>query len=305
MIYIYTESLFFLPKLKNRIKKIFGKYNRGPQAVEKSLFLGLNELRVEYHINDFHPVAGATAAVLSGIKTLKWAIMQKKAGKIKRLIAGPNIAVTPEDSNEILKHPLIDLIIVPSEWVKNYFLSFSGILINKLNIWAAGVQIPLKSQQKKNTDFLIYNKIGAHPIFYAVQKFLKERNVKYKVLNYGAMDQEVFFDLLDDSKYLIYLSESESQGLAMFEAWARDVPVFIWEKGVYYKNGKEIFGDISAPYLTEKAGRKFRNIEEFEKLLDNLGQYKFEPRQFIEANYTNIKCAEKYLNIVYSNINNY
>ena len=86
---------------------------------------------------------------------------------------------------------------------------------------------------------------------------------------------------------MIYLSVSESQGLAMFEAWARNVSTLVWEKGEYEGDGKSISGKISAPYLTDQVGLAFSSVEDFSRQLEVFLKFGFNPRKYVEENFSN------------------
>lgn len=297
MISIFTENLFFSSKIKNFVKFLAGKENRGPRAVERSLIAGLTELGVNFSVNKIPEGVCEIACVLSGVKTLQWAIKQKQLGEIKKLIVGPNIVVSPNSEKGLLKDDYIDIILVPSQWVKDYYSAIAPEIANKIQIWTAGVNLPPKIVSQKNIDFLIFNKIGKHHLFEKIKEYIKDKGYSFRVVNYGQFYQAEYFKLLDQSKFEIYLSESESQGLAMFEAWARGAPTFVWEKGFYESEGVRVSGKISAPFLEKISGSYFSNENDFILKFNEFINAKYEPREFVKANFTNKAAAEKYLDI--------
>ncbi|MCX6716964.1 MAG: hypothetical protein NTV72_03500 [Candidatus Taylorbacteria bacterium] len=102
---------------------------------------------------------------------------------------------------------------------------------------------------------------------------------------------------------MIYLQEVESQGIALQESWAKDVPTLVWNKeffvypNINYKVSDE---NISAPYLTEQNGMFFKNAEEFDnKLPIFIKKLKyFTPGQFCRENLSIEKSTEIYANII-------
>ena len=175
MINLFTENLFWQKRLKNRIKKLLGKTG-GPEMVEKSLFSGLKELSTEFSVNADLPAD--SVCVLSGIETLKWAIRAKRQGKIKSIVAGPNIVITPNDAGEVLKSPEIDKIIVPSEWVKDFYLSLAPELSSKIFVWAAGVELPQTIKSDKISGAIILNKVkGDMSLFDKIESYLEEKKI--------------------------------------------------------------------------------------------------------------------------------
>lgn len=295
-LYIYTERLFFYARLKRLVKIVLGKKMAGPLAVEESLCAGLNELGVPYEINS-NSENVEVACVLSGVKTLEWAIEQKRKGKIKKIIAGPNIVVSPQDHNAILIDPAIDTIVVPSQWVKESYAYEAPEISDKIKIWPAGVSLPTLSHAPKTVDFLIYNKVGDSPLYRDVRSYLDDQGLHYRTVKYGSFQQEDFFKTLEEARYVLYLSATESQGLAMFEAWARNVPVLAWEPGKLQRRNFIQTGAIATPYISSETGMRFKNLEEFKKALSIFLSTDFHPRKYVEQNFTNKRTAEKYLEI--------
>lgn len=299
MLYLYTENLFAANKAKYVVKKLLGRQNRGPMTVFGSLEAGLRERGESFCVNQKIVSPIEAACVVSGAKTLKWAVSRKRNAKIKKIIAGPNIVVFPSDEGGILRDPLVDVIIVPSQWVKELYCLLAPELSGKIRIWPAGVALPQLALREKDLDFLIYDKTRQSPLCRQIVDALRDRNYRFKILSYGNFRQKDYFGLLERCKYEIYLSVSESQGLAMFEAWARNVPTFVWEAGRYEKQGVKLTGQISSPYLSPRAGLSFKDSEDFKNKLGGLLKMEFLPRRYVEENFTDKICAQKYLDIVY------
>jgi hypothetical protein len=302
MITILTKppGIFNKEFIKGFVSRIVGK-KRGPHAVLESLKRGLTELNVPFQVNPKRNQVSDTVHVLSGINSLKYAIELKKCGVIKKLIAGPNIVITPLDHDGIITDPNIDLIILPSEWTKDFFVSLSPTLSNKIQIWPAGVKIPAIKSEVKKENILIYKKDVPEGLFIEITKYLSERNIKFNVLKYGTYSQQTYFDTLQKSRLMIYLQKIESQGLAIQEAWAHDVPTLVWNnKSFTYPQGYTVSGNLSAPYLTNEAGRYFDDINNFKNIFDqfrsNLDTYN--PRKYCIEKLSDKACAKQYASII-------
>lgn len=301
-VYLYNQDFFWPAALRGRLKAVFGRPPLGPEAVFKSLQTGLLELGQSVLVNQKNNLPkDAAVCVLSGANVLKWAISQKKLGKIAKIITGPNIVILPSDENWLLKDASIDCIVVPSQWVKDLYIKQAPDLAQKIAVWAAGVDFPQEPGGQKVFDFLILNKVyGNGSLEKQITDYLAVKNYKYQVLVYGKFDQQKYFGMLDQSKYLIYLSASESQGLAVFEAWARDVPTLVWDKGIFKYRGLEIVGNIASPYLTAQCGLRFKDFSDFTQKLESFLSAKFSPQEYVKDNFTNRICAQKYLDLVYA-----
>jgi hypothetical protein len=300
MLYFYTENLFFQNKLKSFIKLVLGRRNRGPQAVEHSLFTGLTELGVEFSVNKVVSGVCETACVLSGVKALEWAIKQKKGGRIKKLIAGPNIVVLPTDNNSLILSNEIDLYVVPGQLSIDFWSSLVPEFKSKLRTWPAGVE-DLGSRVNKNGQALIFIKNTPKKLVSTVEQELKNMGQTFEVIRYGDYKKEDYLESFKMTKYLVYLSPVESQGLALHEAWMAGLPSLVWNSGRFEHGGMVWNGErVTAPYLNRQSGMFFYGEQDFaEKLklfLENYGS--FTPRQYSLENFTNKKSAQKYLEII-------
>lgn len=297
MTHIYTEDLFWPARVKNFIKKILDRQSRGPQAVLNSLLRGLTGLGECFEINKKITSPIETACVISGVAVLKWAIKQKKAGRINKIIAGPNIVVHPDESEGVLKNILVDKIIVPSQWVKDFYISNAQELLGKVYVWSAGVSLPLLQETEKQYDFLLFFK-EANSANLAICEYLNSQGYKTVIFVYGKFKQTDYFKTLLASKYMVYCSNSESQGLSMFEAWAYGVPTLVWDRGFMESGRYRWQGNTGAPYLSESTGMRFKDFEDFKTVLATFLNVSFSPRQWVEQNATHNIAAKKYLELV-------
>jgi len=285
---------------KGYIKNHFFYYG-GHSAVLESLIRGLDILNIDYELNPKIKDISEIVCVISDIDALKWAIKAKKQGKIKKIIAGPNIVITPEDAGRVLLDERIDLVIVPSQWVKDFYGSFKPGFSEKIRVWAAGVKICPESKEKRK-ECLIYKKSVDEQLFKFIIQYLKSQNISYKIIEYGRYKKERYFKMLNKVKFAIFLSESESQGLALQEAWMRGTPTLVWNRGVfeYKEHDIKIFGNISAPYLTKECGIFFKDEDDFENkyklFINNL--LNFKPREYSLKNVTDKVTSGNYLELV-------
>jgi len=287
------------------------KRKRGPQSVIDSLVRGLAELGEPFRLNPALSDIDAadTVVVISGIKALQEAIELKKAGAVKKLCAGPCVTVLPSEEGGIMLDKNIDHVIVPSQWVRDLYISLHPGLTQKIIVWPAGVEDAEDIETSQNDggagnaaatkenkeSCLIYRKGCDEDIFYTVKKTLSDKGIAYDILDYGSFRQKDFFDALAKSAYMVYLSASESQGLALQEAWIRNVPTFVWDRGYWEYKGMTFKHElISAPYLTPETGMSFGGAADFEANFDvflkSLGT--FAPRGYSEQHFTDKVCAK-------------
>lgn len=287
------------------VKKILGRV-RGPEAVTRSLVSGLSELQVSFNINPLLTSSiSETVVVLSSVSALKKALELKSQGKIKYIFAGPNVLVSSKDENGLLENPAINAVIVNSDWTRDHILTLSPQLKDKLIIWPCGVVLPPLTHSKKESqraDVVIYRKQVPEEVLREVLAYMQEINQPYTLLTYGMFSQKKYFDTLTKARVMIYLQKSESQGLAIFEAWARSVPTINYEHGVFedkdfLTNRIQTKGKISAPYISSQSGITFKAGEFAQAWKDFIAQEKtFNPRLYIEQNFTDKITAQNLLN---------
>ena len=102
--------------------------------------------------------------VLSNIDALRWAVSAKQQGKIKKLVAGPNLVVLPTDEDSIICSKEIDVILTASSWVTNYWIEMIPDLKGKIYEWPIGVDTNYwePSRDVKKKHILIFDKRGLY-----------------------------------------------------------------------------------------------------------------------------------------------
>ena len=296
-------NFYSVEKTKVFVNDILGRL-RGPKAVTASMLRGLGELGVDFKFNPLEREIKENDVILvnESVNALKWAIQAKAQMKIGKLLAGPNISILPSDNAGIICAKEIDIVLEPSQWVKDFLIYFKPELENKICVWPAGVMVPSNENEKIRNFVLLYNKNPSEKdLLDFIKKYLHNNKINFNLINYGSFNQAKYFDWLSQSKMMIYLSNSESQGLSLQEAWVRDVPTLIWNRGYMEYNGN-IWKDekISAPYQTEKTGDFFNGKEDFVSAFMILERNleKFSPKDYVINNLTDKICASKLLDIV-------
>lgn len=285
--------------LKTIARKMLG-LRRGPDGVLLSLMRGLDLIGCPYSLNT-KPDQGDQVNVLSNIDALRWAIDAKRGGKISKLIAGPNLVILPDEHGSILASPEIDSILATSQWVKDLYAAALPGAEHKISIWPAGIRIPAIDASQERSGCIVFKKTVEEKLCREVIAMLESMSIPFTVIEYGKFSQKRYFDLLKKSRFMIYLQETESQGIALQEAWGHDVPTLVWNRG-YFKSpdGRVIRGNTSAPFLTEKSGMLFGSKEEFgEKLTEFLSRLEtFEPREYCANTLSDRSSAEIYARIL-------
>ena len=292
-IYTHSPSPFTKEFLKQAVKKIVGKYS-GPDAVCDSLLRGLTKDGIAYNLNPNSP-KNDTVIVLSGVAALKSAIRQKERGAIKKLIAGPNIVSTPHDAEGIMRNPAIDTILIPSKWVADFWEQEAPELKNKIRIWAAGVRVAAPGTRNGNP--IVYDKMEDSALLAHIVTTIIESGATPHIFTYASYNHANYMKALATAPYLIYLSKSESQGLALQEAWAHDVPTLV-HKSTVWESGSHRFEaeQINAPYLTDQLGAIFSTNEELKDLIVHTKTY--HPKVYCDQKHSDKVSAATLLQIL-------
>ena len=280
-------------------------YYRGHVAVTRSLLEGLakrNSSVFNYNPNlftRFHP----TLLVLSGVTTLKQAISLKRKGKIKKIIAGPNIVIFSSDFNNLIASSEIDLVITPSEIINQLYILDNPSLKGRIAAWPAGVDTEFwkPNPEISRKQILIYEKQIKGPVgpVEPYADYLRSLGYQVHVIQYGNYTLEEYKKQLLQSFLMIGCVTDESQGIAWAEAWSCDVPTFLWNNHSNIYRGR-IYSCTTAPYLTEENGIFFDNFSDFTFKLQQWenNAFSFEPRKWCLENMSDEVCANNLLKIL-------
>lgn len=285
--YKFNDFRFYLKIIKDLSITYHGHY-----AVTRSLIQGFKKNNFKFSYNNFKDNFDI-CWVLSDKTSLKHVI---NLNKYKKLLAGPNISVLPTDDDKILMNDKVDLIIVPSIWVSSLYKKFTN---KKISVWYAGVNENYwkpKITQNTRNSVLVYYKRKDQSLLKKTIKFLQNKNLNFEIVNYGEYQIYEYKKKLLNSRFAIFITNTESQSLALGEAWSMDVPTFVWHD----ENDKEnIFKKYvltsNAPYLNYKNGSEFKNFDELDLLINNFQKkkIKYSPRKWVLTNMTDKICAKK------------
>ena len=282
-----------------RIRK--GRDIGGHYAVTRSVLAGLDALGVRYNYNPaFEFLLAPKVWVVAGVETLRYAIELKRKGGIRFLAAGPNISVLPSWDDNLLAAPEVDICIVPSAWARREYEEDCPSLRGRIREWACGVdpaQWPLpatKVSGGRNPSALIYLKSPDAPLD-VVTSALDSFGVNCESIRYGEYTPQEYHQALCKADFAVFLSRSESQGIALAEAWLLDVPTLVWDPGNTEYNGHVFRNASAAPYLSSQTGRTWKSPEELRAALEHFlaGKHTYAPRAWVLAYMTDAVTARK------------
>lgn len=266
----------------------------GTSPVTRSLLAGLSKQdAVSWsHIENYTGQRATTIHVVHNPRAARVAIEAKRKGLCDRLIVGPAIVVDVHDSDNILLSQEIDAVIVASDLVRDIFEAAEPLLVGRVQVWPAGVDPeywkPAAAERRK---VLIYDK--RRPVDSdAIDGFLRSAGLDTIVLRYGSYALSDYKAALNEAFACVVLGGSESQGIALAEAWAMNVPTFVSR----YDFDKATQTRCSAaPNLTDQTGAFWDDEDQLASLLTDVSRYR--PRQWIMENGTDRLSAEALIRI--------
>ncbi len=223
-------------------------------------------------------------------------------------VLGPGLYEHPLAAPDLMKDPRFKSYLVTCQWMEDMFKPYYG---SQCVQWFAGMDTtawPDTSQNKKEIDVLIYDKIRwdrdrlVPTLLEPILAHLEGCGLRTATIRYGQYDRDAYKALLSASKMMIFLCEHETQGMAYQEALTSNVPVLAWDNGFWLDPQREKFEPdpvpaSSVPYFSEECGRTFKDIQSFypafEEFLQHQAEYR--PRRFVEQHLTFAASAQAYM----------
>lgn len=294
------------------IKKLLGRTKiSGLDKVFINLCKGFDELNIIYTKNlPFKKVKPTEPVVILGAG--RYALQ----GYIQSnpIIAGIGLMTHPSEWPSLFADYPIAKYLQHSDWARNVYANYYPA--DKCDTWPAGIDtekwLP-DSKVTKKYDLLIYNKIMwneqdiNHDLRTPIINKIIQLGLSYKEIVYGHYKEAEYFDLLKQSRAMIFLCEHESQGFACCEALSMDVPVFAWDQGYCLDPNRFEWNDpvmlaTSIPFFDNRCGMAFKDYVNFDNIInifwDKVKARTFNPRAYILENLTLKKSAEKMLEII-------
>ena len=305
-------------KYDHLIRKIIrrivrGKFRPGGQMmVALNLMAGLDILKIPYRLNDYNYTNKNPHELACIIG--KPHIIYKKKIKKNPIIFGASVFSHPlECPNLFSIYPQIKKIIVPGDWMRNMFEPYYG---EKVISWPVGIDTekwkPVNNV--KQFDVLIYDKVRwqhdafSQTLIEPIKKILNENFLDYQYIQYGNYSPEELHSKVNNAKFVIFLCEHETQGIAYQQILSTNTPIFVWDRGgfwedpFYYPDKVKFKPVSSVPYWDDRCGMKFKDYNDFKSNFDTffskVKNKDFSPRVYILENLTLEICAQKYLDIV-------
>ena len=233
-----------------------------------------------------------------------------------KIIYGPHFFVFPSGpivgniDNKLEKRCVYNCL---SPWVGNLWSEYVESLIFPISFFPFSVDIEKFSyslNHQKNLDCVVYIKRRKNTDIDYVLSVLNEKQIKYKTFRYGTYYEDDYKNALCSSKFMISLDAHESQGFALEECMACNVPLLVLdaqsmyeecddgEKPTYLHHLPKKMLSTSVPYWSDQCGIKVYEKENINVAIDKmLTDYNtFNPRQYIIDTLSDKVCMKRILN---------
>lgn len=305
-IFLSTNSVIAISFEKITVLTLpLGKDGWFHEGVMDSLKKGLILNKVPFNCNPKSiEELGDIVLVTASVEALQQAISWKEQKKIKYVLAGPNVLANAHSGNDIIAHPGLDCYLHPSAWVVRSYEEDIPAIKHKNKIWFAGVDesfwAPSEDSKNKKT-VLIYWKDQQKGFIDSIKNVVEKKGWNTIVIKYGSYTKAEYKKALDTTSVAIFISKSESQGIALAESWAMDVPTFVWNPQEPFTWCGKTYKDISScPYLTDFTGKEWKTLDQLDILLSAFDPLEFSPREWVLENMTDKVSVDLLIKIIES-----
>ena len=272
----------------------------GHQDIIESFLLGSKSYpEVEIRANPSRKdAAGTVLYVAANWRTLRDAIELKRAGKADKLVTGP-VGESVTDFDNIILDKAIDAVVVPCRWYaeqRRHEATTLGVKLDNIKVWPVGVDHEKWTPRDEKSGVrprkaLVYLKGKGVAMREQAEDALRKAGMEYKEIYCGSHVQQEYKEMLEWCDFMVYLAHSETQGLALAQAWSMNRQTLVYEPDSLTALGLE-----AAPYLTDMTGRRWRDTSELSEILADMPVTS--PRQWVLSNMTNEIAFGNFLDIV-------
>lgn len=276
----------------------------GHMRVFLNLMTGLDRIGVPYRVNDYRYMrthADELSCVIGKPHVLRY--FPEKAP----LLFGPSIYNHPIDDEQLPYRHAVRQVLVPSPWVRKMYLAVWPGLVTA---WPVGIDtdrwVPAPAAGK-DIDVLIYDKIFRErdkieqAVINPMREEFRRRGLVVAHLRYGSYFEHDFYSLSRRARSMVYLSRHETQGIALQQTLASDVPVFAFDPGGDWQSLEYLlrgvrFGPVtSVPYWDDRCGVKFRGrddlLDAFDRFWKGVEANAYAPRAMIMDNRLTLEAS--------------
>lgn len=227
----------------------------------------------------------------------------------KGILYGPQNFVFPNEPWTYKIEPSFNRSIYTclSDYIQKIWIQFPKICLPVKPLpLPVDIELFKPSNLEKNIDCFIYFKNRSKEDLQYIENILNCLNYTYKVLQYGHYKEEEYIDILNKSKFGIWLGAHESQGFALQEALSMNVPLIVCNvkslndeingegKHSYleYKDNYNLSA-TSCPYFDERCGLIIYHLNELVDAIAKINNIIYNPREYVLEQLSPKVCYER------------
>lgn len=225
------------------------------------------------------------------------------------VVIGPNIVVLPDDLWPLEPFLRGNIYLHPSPWCVDVWKKI-GFNECPLFSWPAGIDTEnfmLTKRSNSQNNVLIYFKRRDPKLLENTILQVRRSGYNPLVIKYGEYDENKYKELLSESLFGIWIGISESQGVALQEALASNLPLIVCdvsslfeakgENDYQFPEKLKDFKPTSAPFFDKRCGIIINDIsklgDSIKEMSGNIASYN--PREYIIENLSLEKQAKELL----------
>ena len=260
----------------------------GPAKVYRNLVKGLDAIGYPYVVNRSLD-STRRVWVHDDVTALRY-VSRARA----RAVVGPNLYVLPRDIPRTTDLTGV-LYLHPCEWAIAVWRA-AGFNACEMAAWPVGIDLDEFRPRREpgaRTEVLVYHKLRRDDELDRICSSLVGAAVPHRVLRYGGYDEAGYIAALQHAGLVVWHGCHESQGIALQEALAMDVPVLVCdasrlseEVGGHFPLDLDRVPVTAAPYFDATCGRRTYRLDDVGVMAAEMLEQRpsFSPRKYIEAN---------------------
>ena len=295
-----TVNRILLLDLDHHLKRFSfsKKVHRGPKIGINSIYKSVDELEfVKKYDPDW---SGERIWIPAGTLHIVPNLPQVPSNGCQ-IVYGPNIHIEDIGNKPYLDNEDVTFL-VPCEWVIDVarkYLSIANVVV-----FPYGIEIPDIAPNVKEKEIILYikNKKDQAKLkaeIEVVKKFADRCGLTVKLFEYGQYEKREFLNSLKRVNFAVWLGQTESQGIALMEAWSYNVPTLVRRKDSWLDQDGELFKSEAAPYLNSERGMytqsESMHLSDLENFVAQLEE--FNPRLSLIGDLDYATTAQRFRNL--------
>jgi RNAse (barnase) inhibitor barstar len=227
------------------------------------------------------------------------------------VLLGPNLFVLPKDMPDIpaMKESIY---LHPSRWCVDVwkYLKFDNI---ELKPWPAGIDwesIYKPKRKAQSKQVMIYFKERDPGLFDYVIKLVESKGFSANIVKYRYYKESDYLDIINSSLFGIWIGRQESQGIALQEALASDLPLIVIdatsffdtidENAYIFPSYLENFKTTTAEYFDNECGIKITSVYDLDSTIDLMCSdlKRYHPLNYVKHNLSLEKQAYELIGLL-------